>query len=215
MDKIIPLNSVLIPLQLTSLQFFDFSSLKSSQISPFTATKFKIFFTVTFPIYTVIAGSYYILGFMKFEDVSSAHNFLQYEFKIITYFGRFLIIFTGMLESFLSTWKVKKIFIDGFKISKILEGEFRDFSHKKYEELKSVMIRRLVVSSALISLLELLPLSMVENPFENLTIPLSKLFGTAIISLLIYKFCFYVDFINLNINVLAVVLGKNFHGNLR
>lgn len=213
MNKIASLTPILLPLQLFGLQYFDISSLSKPQTSSFSRIKFKIFFLAVFPLYTLISSYYYILGFMAFEDVSSAHNFLQYEFKIITYGGRFLIIGIAMIESFTSTSIIQQILINACKFSAIIEREFSNFRHSKYEELKSVMKRRLMISAFFLTSLELLPFVFYENPLEKLPLSLAKLFGAIIISMVIYKFCLYVDFINFHINILACLIQKHFHVN--
>lgn len=194
MKKIKSLNSHLKILQLFGLQFFSLNSLNPYH-SQTTENKLKIsiIFLTSFTIYPIISSYYYINGFVTFEDVASSHNYIQYEFKVITYAGRFLIILSSIAESFASVKKMRKIFIHAWKIQKILKIELN------YDKLRRVMTRRLILVICGLIFFEILPICTKNVDFHEVLMCVSKFIGTMIMSLAVFKYCFYIDLINLHL----------------
>lgn len=212
MENLKVLSSELRPLQLFGLQYFSLNSINQFASNHGTfEKKFLILFILALPLYSVISSYYYIYAFIYFEDVRSTHNVLQYEFKIVTYFGRVLIIAISIFEPFLKTKKIKKVWTKGWKVGKLLKREFGVDLKGIYWKLKAVIRRRLILIFIGLTIFEIFP-----KFFSNFT-PLSaimcvtKLTGSIIISLVIFKHCFYVDFINIHITAITDIINQNFN----
>jgi len=208
------LNSELRPLQLFGLQYFSLNSINQFASNQGTYDKkFLILFILALPLYSVISSYYYIYAFIHFEDVTSTHNVLQYEFKIVTYFGRVLIIAVSILEPFLKTKKVKKIWTKGWKVGKLLRREFGVNLKGIYWKLKAVIRRRLILIFIGLTIVEIFP-KIFSNFTPNAAVMcVTKLTGSIIISLVIFKHCFYVDFINIHITTITDIINQNFNIN--
>jgi hypothetical protein len=206
------LSQCLLPLRIFGLQFYSPDSVTPYGKIKKTPTHRELAqFILQFPFFAIACSYYYIRGFINLEDVATAHNFLQYSFKVITYLGRMLVIVIAIIESLLCTKSCKKILIYGWRVSETLYGEF-NFHHLQYSKLKIVMKRRLVLTTIALTALEFLPLvNAHEWNVENVCMLLSKLLGAVIMSCAVIKFCFYVDFVNIHLNLLTIVIGNGFN----
>jgi hypothetical protein len=160
------------------------------------------FFIPLFLVYSSVSSFYFISAFAHFEDVSTAHNFLQFIFKIITYVGRFLIIVFAMVESLVKRQKIEKLLNISEKIEKIFLVSF-NYS-MSFDELKKVMRRRQILIFAGLFLVEFLPLTKGISLY-SVALCGSKFVGATIISLTVFKFCYCMDLVNLHLNTLTVV----------
>lgn len=211
MEKLKHLDSVLFPLQIFGLKFFTVNSINQFAVkSEIFDKKFILIFMITFPSYTVISSYYYIYGFMHFEDVASSHNFLQYELKIITYGGRLLIIVVAILEGFCRTAKIREVWTKSWKITKILNREFRVKFDRKFQNCRAILKRRLVFLFLGLVIVEIFPQFSKDITPHSAVMCVTKLLGSTIISLMFFKHCFYVDFVNLHIHILDEILSSAF-----
>jgi hypothetical protein len=140
---------------------------------------------------------------MNFEDVASTHNFLQYELKIITYGGRYLIIITSMLEAFVMRYKIMRIWQKAWNVHKCMTRELKSDFASMYEQLKTVMQRRLILLFVGLAIVELVPQFSSDLAQNAVILCGTKFLGSTIISLVVFKHCFYVDFVNLYLNMLT------------
>ncbi|KAL7013228.1 hypothetical protein ACKWTF_015276 [Chironomus riparius] len=200
-------TSVLYPLRFFGLQYFSINSINQFAVNQGTfETKFIILFIIALPTYSIISSYYYIFAFINFEDVASSHNVLQYEFKIVVYTGRFLIIVVSIFEAFLKTKKAKKIWTKSWKVSKLLSHEFGINLKGHYWKLHAVMKRRMMLIFIGLLIVEVVPQISPNFTLHTAVMIVTKLTGSIIISLVIFKHCFYVDFINLHISIITDII---------
>jgi hypothetical protein len=159
-----------------------------------------IFFIFNFVLQFGIAYHINIYSFTTVLDISSGKNLLHHALKFLTFGGRFCQILVGCVEEFLTRALVAKMRNDSQKIEQIL-GEI---SCKK---LNKINRRRKFLAIAQTIFHESIYLVRSGQKFSHF-LTFGSRFGRTLLSfLIIIRFCFFVDFVNLHL--LAILKAIN------
>lgn len=173
--------------------------------------KFNRFFifAIKFPIIFFIA---YYTNLNKSEtvDISSGKNLLHYVMKFITFFARFLTLVIFTVEDFYRNHSYKNFELNSMEIKKILHREFLYKINEK--NFKKILRRRkfLVVFQPLIHEGNFLIKNLKKITLKIFITFLLRVFRTFLNCFIIYRFCRFVDFINLHLMALIEILNKKF-----
>lgn len=146
--------------------------------------------------------------FGALPDVSSGQNILHYIMKIFIAGGKFADLIIYVIEGFLRTENFKNIFKKSVEVQKILRENF--LQKINFENLRRKFFNSTILSAFFTTLLEGVFL------YRNISRPnifyLSTLrvVRTFITNLLLIRFWFYVNFVNLHLDAILEVLNQNF-----
>lgn len=143
-------------------------------------------------------------------DLSSGKNLLHYVLKLLTFYSRFLSLVVFCAEDFFRHKNHKKVHLESLKIKEILHREFLyEINDKNF---KKVLRRRVILVVLQTCFHEFTYLFLNISKFSK-TVALTFVtrFGRTFLNCcMIYRFCRYVDLINLHLMALIEVVSSKF-----
>lgn len=139
----------------------------------------------------------------------TAKTILTYSIQHTMKIGMFFIIFVSLLQSFLTSNKIAQIFHNVKIISTIITEDFK--VSQNYEKIKRKLNRHGLMVMLVFVLIEMTVIIITSKSFEEVLLQLCYLLVLFVLLLTIYKFIFYVQVINCQIQKLNELLEGIFH----
>lgn len=203
------LHGPLVILEFMGLQFFSLKRLEHGENlrGPSTFRAVYMFAVISFLVlitYAISQTNYFVI-----EEGYSAHNALEVTILRVLCFGLLMVVLTNSMLSFVTTKSVKKFFLDSEEMSQTMHRDFN--SSFDFEKLKRSTRKLLIGMTIAFFILHVVSGAFQLHSPDNIT---SWALGIPIVMLLfvtVYKFVFYVDFVNAQLEKLTTLLEKLFN----
>jgi hypothetical protein len=196
--------------QVFGLLYFSVKKLTPSTIITYPTIGYTVYFFLLFTVLTTQMLIFAVMISKDFQESLSAKNALNYIMQYFLFIGLILILFTGFIQSYAATPKLKKIIANFMQISDIFR---RDFQHNvDYRSIKNGVFRSAFMVYLMQTSLTIL-LVVYEMYHGNENVIVRALFGTFPICFLcmtIIKFKFFIISINCVLKEMIAISDKMF-----
>lgn len=198
------LNGSLFFFELMGLQYFSLKSLTQDSLKNkitvyrFVYMVFLLIFVLSFVVAFVVADNF------TFIESLTAKNVIMFAIKNSMNVGLVLVVCTSLIQSYVSTEYIKKIYLNTDEIARLAFCEFKVFiDFKKIK--KSVWKRLAIMAVFFITLQGVIGFTNMKylNNFYTMLIGIIPLFFFLVI---VFKLVFYIDFINLHLEFLEKLI---------
>ncbi|KAL7025145.1 hypothetical protein ACKWTF_013364 [Chironomus riparius] len=183
-------------------------SLKSANLYP------SMFYTIHFILILVILTTQsIILAISTSSDITTAinaKNALNYIIQHSMVIGLILVLIIAFIQSYAATREMKKIFVNFIKISHIFLEDFQhimDFCTMKMQLYKMIFRTMLYYLASQVVLY-------IYETYYGINISLVRLsigiFPNIFMSMIIFKFVFFVNLVNYNLSHMTILMQKLF-----
>lgn len=185
------LNSCLLMFELLGLQYF---SLLHDNLKD-RPTKFRTAFFVSIILLITLLLTYRIL-FSDFgrEEHLKANNVLTYAMEHSLGLGVILVVYTNLIQSYATTVKVKKLFINTKVISQISYETFNVFVDFKH--IRNLVLRQMSIMFAFVFTLHFSVSFLMMKSLEHLVLLALLMFPLLFFLMIVYKYIYYVSTVN-------------------
>lgn len=202
------LNSCLVIFELIGLQYFSLKTLvKDSNKKPSIVR--TIFMVVLMVLMTIL-----VVLFVTSEDLETdnqkvtAKNFITFAIQHSMNFGLILVILVSMVQSFMTTSKTKKLFLNVKEIAKLSYDEF-NFT-VNFKSIKKAALRRSYVLMTFFITVHFSTFFFRADSPEDVIPMLLGILPILYLLLIVYKFIFYVGMVNKQLNFVGKLLHETF-----
>jgi hypothetical protein len=197
------LNGPLLVLEIAGLQHFSLKSLHKKSFSLFRG--FYLFLLILFLL--LIAVSLGNSSFFLMKEKLTAKNALLFTILSGMSIGMTLVVFTSLIQSFISINNEKNIFVNGDKIISLIRSEFS--SAFNFNNVKCSAWKKLIWMTFGFVIIHVIALAQM-NSTKSQVACLMGVPTVFYIFLTVYKFTFYIDMINHQLATLGGLLTKIF-----
>lgn len=190
------------------MNFVKFLNNFSTKIKALNSRHPNAFFILKFAVAFVISYHINIQNHQTTADISSGKNLLHYVMRHFTFAGRFLVMIIFFAEEFFNRKNTEKINFESLKIKKSLNQEFLfKISSKKLAKINKK--RKLLILFEVFLHESIYFVKNVQNVVQFI-IFVARVGRTFVNCFIIYRFCYFVDFINLHLLALLKIVDEKY-----
>jgi hypothetical protein len=200
------LNSCLIVFELMGLQYFSLKSLTQDNLKTRPSILRTMFMLVLFAFLTTVVILYVTSEQVistKNENVT-AKNFVTFAIHHSLNAGLVFVISASLIQSFISTSEVKKIFLNAKEISKLTQEEFDIIID--FKKIKKSASRRMLVLTSFFGIIHAVAFFLSSRSIADITPMLLEIIPISYLLITVYKFIFYVGMVNEQLKLVAKLL---------
>lgn len=195
------LSGSLFIFELLGLQYFSLKTINQTSLK----SKFEPTCRLVYMFFLLVLLSILVAAFLVGESSLiigsvTAKTVMMFAVKNSMSAGFILVVFTSLIQSYMSTEKTKKIYLNTQRISVIFQEEFDVFID--FKKIKNLAWKRLALSFVLFTMFHG-SVGLFQMKYKN---DIYAIFIGAIPLLfflcIVYKLVFYIDFINLHLEFL-------------
>lgn len=202
------LNNCLILFELLGQQYFTLKSLTSRNLTSRPSIFRFIYLVIVFLFISILMVYYIYQDQAVINESLNAKNVLMYAVKNSMHFGMVLVVWTSLIQSFVSTRKIKKIFFNVMETVQLCATEFNVMIKPKL--IRNAAWKRISVMIIFFAIVHggmmILNVSS-SKAVKKLTIGLLPIFFFLTI---MNKYIFYVGMINHQLEFLRNLIGSIF-----
>lgn len=203
------LNDVLVVLEAIGLQYFSLKSLteKNSKTRPSV-------WRVVYMIFLLILISGLVIIYVARDhtrikqDEITIKNVIMFMIQHSMDIGLSLVICVGLIHSLVSTQCVKKVYLNSNEVSRLINDEFKMAFN--YKSVRKEAWRKLVFVLMFVLTLHVIVILVHAGTPDNVYQLLLGILPMLFLSMVVYKFIFYVCMINHQLAFLKVILDDVF-----